>query len=100
MVQVQVRSVTFRRECHVYIYVDPLEGSFKLVVYCRHRVLPRLTLNVITPLSRVTKMAPVINKTFAVLAVAGIGVLGYAIYFDHKRRTDAQFRKRLRMLNP
>jgi len=43
-------------------------------------------------------MAPVVNKTLAALAVAGIGVLGYAIYFDHKRRTDAQFRKRLRKL--
>jgi import receptor subunit TOM20 len=30
------------------------------------------------------------------LAVAGIGALAYAAYFDHKRRTDAGFRKRLR----
>ena len=44
-------------------------------------------------------MAPVINKTLAVLAVSGIGVLAYAIYFDHRRRTDANFRKRLRMWN-
>lgn len=44
-------------------------------------------------------MAPVVNKTLAVLAAAGIGVVTYAIYFDHKRRTDADFRKRLRMLN-
>jgi import receptor subunit TOM20 len=44
-------------------------------------------------------MAPVVNKTLAVLAAAGIGVVTYAIYFDHKRRTDANFRKRLRMLN-
>jgi len=43
-------------------------------------------------------MAPVVNKTLAVLAAAGIGVVTYAIYFDHKRRTDANFRKRLRML--
>jgi hypothetical protein len=42
-------------------------------------------------------MPPVVNKSLAVLAAAGIGVLAYAIYFDHKRRTDAQFRKRLRM---
>ena len=44
----------------------------------------------------VTKMAPEIKKTLAVLAVAGVGVMAYAIYFDHKRRTDTQFRKRLR----
>jgi import receptor subunit TOM20 len=44
-------------------------------------------------------MAPVVNKTLAVLAAAGIGIVTYAIYFDHKRRTDANFRKRLRMLN-
>ncbi|KAH9977752.1 hypothetical protein BGW80DRAFT_1284013 [Lactifluus volemus] len=41
-------------------------------------------------------MAPVSNTTLAVLAVSGLGALAYAIYFDHKRRTDAQFRKRLR----
>ncbi|KAI0254720.1 hypothetical protein BJV78DRAFT_1120730 [Lactifluus subvellereus] len=40
-------------------------------------------------------MAPV-NKTLVVLAAAGVGALAYAIYFDHKRRTDTQFRKRLR----
>jgi mitochondrial import receptor subunit TOM20 len=44
-------------------------------------------------------MAPVVNKTLAVLAAAGIIAVTYAIYFDHKRRTDADFRKRLRMLN-
>jgi import receptor subunit TOM20 len=44
-------------------------------------------------------MAPVVNKTLAVLAAAGIVVVTYAIYFDHKRRTDANFRKRLRMQN-
>jgi hypothetical protein len=44
-------------------------------------------------------MAPVVNKTLAALAVVGIGVLGYAIYFDHRRRTDVEFRKRLRRLN-
>ena len=41
-------------------------------------------------------MAPSINKTFTVLAVAGVGVLAYAVYFDHRRRTDANFRKQLR----
>jgi len=40
-------------------------------------------------------MAPTINRTL-VLGVAGVGVLAYAIYFDHRRRTDAKFRKRLR----
>ena len=44
-------------------------------------------------------MAPVVNKTLAVLATAGIIAVTYAIYFDHKRRTDANFRKRLRMPN-
>ncbi len=44
-------------------------------------------------------MAPVVNKTLAVLTAAGVGVVAYAIYFDHKRRTDTNFRKRLRMLN-
>lgn len=43
-------------------------------------------------------MAPVINRTLTVLAVAGVGILAYAIYFDHKRRTDAKFRKQLSML--
>ncbi|KAI0268230.1 MAS20-domain-containing protein [Gloeopeniophorella convolvens] len=41
-------------------------------------------------------MAPAVNKTLAVLAVAGAGALAYAVYFDHKRRTDASFRKKLR----
>jgi import receptor subunit TOM20 len=44
-------------------------------------------------------MAPVVNKTLAALVAAGIVVVTYAIYFDHKRRTDANFRKRLRMPN-
>ncbi|KAI0005042.1 MAS20-domain-containing protein [Russula compacta] len=41
-------------------------------------------------------MAPAINRTLTVLAVAGVGILAYAVYFDHKRRTDAKFRKQLR----
>ena len=42
-------------------------------------------------------MAPATSsRTLTVLAVAGIGALAYAAYFDHKRRTDAGFRKRLR----
>ncbi|KAH9965901.1 hypothetical protein BC827DRAFT_777388 [Russula dissimulans] len=41
-------------------------------------------------------MAPAINRTLTVLAVAGLGVIGYAVYFDYRRRTDAKFRKRLR----
>jgi MAS20 protein import receptor len=42
------------------------------------------------------EMAP--TKTLAALAVSGIGILAYAIYFDYRRRTDANFRKQLRML--
>jgi hypothetical protein len=42
-------------------------------------------------------MAPATSsRTLTALAVAGIGALAYAVYFDHKRRTDAGFRKRLR----
>lgn len=42
-------------------------------------------------------MAPATSsRTLTVLAVAGIGALAYAAYFDHKRRTNAEFRKRLR----
>jgi import receptor subunit TOM20 len=42
-------------------------------------------------------MAPATSsRTLTVLAVAGVGALAYAVYFDHKRRTDAEFRKRLR----
>jgi import receptor subunit TOM20 len=44
-------------------------------------------------------MAPLINKTLAVLAVTGVGVLAYAIYFDRRRRTDSKFRKQLRTSN-
>lgn len=44
-------------------------------------------------------MAPVVNKTLAVLVAAGVGVVAYAIYFDYKRRTDANFRKQLRMMD-
>ena len=44
-------------------------------------------------------MAPLINKTLAVLAVTGVGVLAYAIYFDRRRRTDSKFRKHLRTSN-
>ncbi|KAI9452074.1 hypothetical protein F5148DRAFT_1289782 [Russula earlei] len=35
-------------------------------------------------------------KHFTALAVVGIGFLAYVVYFDHRRRTDAKFRKRLR----
>jgi hypothetical protein len=42
-------------------------------------------------------MAPAASgRTLTALAVAGIGALAYVVYFDHKRRTDAAFRKRLR----
>ena len=44
-------------------------------------------------------MAPVINKTLTALVVAGVGALAYAVYFDHRRRTDANFRKRLSTSN-
>ena len=42
------------------------------------------------------EMGPVINKTLTALAVAGVGALAYAVYFDHRRRTDTKFRKQLR----
>jgi len=42
------------------------------------------------------EMAPVINKTLTALAVAGVGALAYAVYFDHRRRSDPKFRKQLR----
>ena len=45
------------------------------------------------------EMAPVINKTLTALAVAGVGALAYAVYFDHRRRTDSKFRKQLRTSN-
>ena len=35
--------------------------------------------------------------TFGTAAVV-LGVAGYAIYFDYARRTDPQFRKKLRQL--
>ncbi|KAI9429627.1 hypothetical protein F5148DRAFT_1372359 [Russula earlei] len=35
-------------------------------------------------------------KHLTALAVVGIGFLAYVVYFDHRRRTDAKFRKRLR----
>jgi len=41
-------------------------------------------------------MAPATSRTLTVLVVAAIGALAYAVYFDHKRRSDAGFRKRLR----
>jgi import receptor subunit TOM20 len=37
------------------------------------------------------------------MTVAGVavgGVLAYAVYFDYKRRTDANFRKQLRKFSP
>lgn len=37
--------------------------------------------------------------TIAAVTVA-TGVLAYAVYFDYKRRNDAQFRKKLRMSFP
>ncbi|KAG2156380.1 hypothetical protein DEU56DRAFT_867816 [Suillus clintonianus] len=39
------------------------------------------------------------NRSTTILTVASValgGVLAYAVYFDHKRRTDANFRKQLR----
>jgi len=42
------------------------------------------------------EMAPVINKTLTAIAVAGVGALAYAVYFDHRRRSDPKFRKQLR----
>ncbi|KAI9510307.1 hypothetical protein F5148DRAFT_976948 [Russula earlei] len=35
-------------------------------------------------------------KHLTALAVVGIGFLAYLVYFHHRRRTDAKFRKRLR----
>lgn len=39
-------------------------------------------------------------RTSTFLTIAGVTVLGgflaYALYFDHKRRNDADFRKKLR----
>lgn len=41
------------------------------------------------------------SRVSTVLTVAGVTVLGglvaYAVYFDYRRRTDSDFRKRLRM---
>ena len=74
-----------------------LEGATKRHVYymctCRLRVfvLPHPTNSFLGK-----EMAP--TKTLAALAVSGIGILAYAIYFDYRRRTDANFRKQLRML--
>lgn len=39
------------------------------------------------------------NKSTTILTVASVavgGILAYAVYFDYKRRTDANFRKQLR----
>ncbi|KAG1815725.1 uncharacterized protein BJ212DRAFT_1272840 [Suillus subaureus] len=39
------------------------------------------------------------NRSTTIMTVAGVtvgGVLAYAVYFDYKRRTDANFRKQLR----
>ena len=39
------------------------------------------------------------NRSTTILTVASVavgGILAYAVYFDHKRRTDANFRKQLR----
>ncbi|KAG6910154.1 hypothetical protein DXG01_012913 [Tephrocybe rancida] len=40
------------------------------------------------------------SRTTSILAITGItalgGALAYAVYFDHKRRTDADFRRKLR----
>ncbi|KAJ6515399.1 hypothetical protein C8R45DRAFT_956386 [Mycena sanguinolenta] len=42
------------------------------------------------------------SRTNTVLTIAGIslcGIVAYAVYFDYKRRTDAEFRKRIRKEN-
>ncbi|KAK7062149.1 SET domain-containing protein, partial [Favolaschia claudopus] len=39
------------------------------------------------------------SRTTTALTIAGLtvcGVIAYAVYFDHKRRTDVEFRKRIR----
>jgi import receptor subunit TOM20 len=40
------------------------------------------------------------NVTTTALTVAGVtfvtGAIAYALYFDHKRRTDVEFRRELR----
>jgi mitochondrial import receptor subunit TOM20 len=40
------------------------------------------------------------SRTSSILALVGVtvvgGLLAYAAYFDYKRRTDVEFRKRLR----
>ena len=42
------------------------------------------------------------SRTSTILTIAGVTVLGgalaYAVYFDYKRRNDAEFRKKLREL--
>ena len=62
-------------------------ASRSRLVLARHQTIPSSK-----------KMAPV-NKTLTVLAVAGVGALAYAIYFDHRRRSDPKFRKQLRKSN-
>ncbi|KAF8214060.1 hypothetical protein K438DRAFT_1915212 [Mycena galopus ATCC 62051] len=42
------------------------------------------------------------SRTSTVLTIAGIslcGIVAYAVYFDYKRRTDAEFRKKIRKEN-
>ena len=34
---------------------------------------------------------------FGAAALCAVGLLGYAVYFDYKRRNDVEFRKQLRM---
>ena len=42
------------------------------------------------------------TRTSTIFTIAGVTVLGgalaYAVYFDYKRRNDAEFRKKLREL--
>ncbi|KAJ7886748.1 mitochondrial outer membrane translocase complex, subunit Tom20 domain-containing protein [Mycena leptocephala] len=40
-----------------------------------------------------------VSRTSSILTIAGIslcGIIAYAVYFDYKRRTDSEFRKKLR----
>ena len=82
---------------HPAVHVLPLEGvtiNYVIISKCKfHPIsLPRLPL-----LALRLKM----TRSSTMLTVAGIAVGGlaaYAVYFDYKRRTDATFRRRLRML--
>ena len=92
-----VRHLAKYASNHVTIHLRGHNSDVTCVTFRHSRPTDTAAGRVVSSPRRLNMAPATSSRTLAVLAVAGIGALAYAVYFDHKRRTDAGFRKRLRM---